>query len=160
MQHVRSICTLLLLAFLGSSIAFSQAVNATLLGTVTDVSGAVVANAKVTITETNTGISRSAETNSSGNYSFPDLPPGQYTVSVEMPGFKKEAKTNIDLLVNTSTRVDLQLQPGNVSESIEVTAESATLRTDRTDTSRKMEKELVEDAPLGTNRNFQGLLNL
>jgi hypothetical protein len=140
--------------------AFSQAVNATLLGTVTDVSGAVVANSKVTITEINTGISRTGETNSSGNYSFPDLPPGQYTVSVEMPGFKKETKTNIDLIVNSSTRVDLQLQPGNVSESIEVTAESATLQTDRTDTGRKMEVQLVEDAPLGNNRNFQSLLNL
>jgi hypothetical protein len=141
-------------------LAFSQAVNATLLGTVTDVSGAVVASAKVTITETNTAVSRTAETNGSGNYAFPDLPPGQYTVSVEMPGFKKEAKTNIDLLVNTSTRVDLQLQPGNVSESIEVSAESAILQTDRTDTGRKMEVQLVEDAPLGNNRNFQSLLNL
>jgi hypothetical protein len=93
-------------------------------------------------------------------HSTSDLPPGQYTVSVEMPGFKKEAKTNIDLLVNSSTRVDLQLQPGNVSESIEVSAESAVLQTDRTDTGRKIEKELVENAPLGTNRNFQGLLNL
>ena len=57
-----------------------QAVNATLLGTVTDASGAAVANAKVTITETNTGISHTSQTNESGNYVFPDLPPGTYTV--------------------------------------------------------------------------------
>src|SRR5580704_15131399 len=119
MQHLRSICTLLLLALLGTSLAFSQAVNATLLGTVKDTSGAVITSAKVTITETNTSISRTAETNASGNYAFPELPPGQYMLSAEVTGFKKETKTNIDLVVNTSMRVDLQLQPGNVSESIE-----------------------------------------
>lgn len=159
MKYSRTIC-MALLAIVMAGYASPQAVNATLLGTVTDVSGAVLVTAKVTITEINTGVSRTAETNSSGNYSFPDPPPGQYAVSVEIPGFKKEAKTNIDLLVNTSTRVDMQLQPGNVSEVIEVFAESATLQTDRTDTGRKIEKQLVEDAPLGTNRNFQGLLNL
>jgi hypothetical protein len=160
MQYLRSICILSALALWGSSSAYSQAVNATLLGTVTDASGAVISNAKVIVTETNTAVSRTGETNASGNYSFPDLPPGQYTVLVEVAGFKKETKTNIDLLVNTSTRVDLQLQPGNVSESIEVTAEVATLQTDRTDTGRKIEVQLVEDAPLGNNRNFQSLLNL
>ena len=55
--------------------AMGQAVNATLLGTVTDSSGAAVASAKVTITETNTGISRTSQTNDSGNYVFPDLAP-------------------------------------------------------------------------------------
>jgi len=58
----------------------SQAVNATLLGTVTDVSAAVVGNAKVTITEINTGVSRTGETNSSGNYSFPTCHPASTTV--------------------------------------------------------------------------------
>ena len=111
MKYSRTIC-MALLAIAMAGYAFSQAVNATLLGTVTDVSGAVIVTAKVIITEINTGVSRTGETNTSGNYSFPDLPPGQYTVSVEIPGFKKEAKKNIDLLVNSSTRVDLQLQPG------------------------------------------------
>jgi protocatechuate 3,4-dioxygenase beta subunit len=60
-----------------------QAVNATLLGTVVDSTGALIANAKVTITEVNTGASHSSQTNDSGNYTFPDLPPGQYTVTVE-----------------------------------------------------------------------------
>src|SRR6266436_5551526 len=66
-----------------------QAVNATLLGMVTDSSGASVANAKVTITETNTGISHTSQTNESGNYIFPDLPPGTYTVTAEQSGFKR-----------------------------------------------------------------------
>ncbi len=67
----------------------AQAVNATLLGTVSDSSGAAVANAKITITETNTNISRTTQTNESGNYVFPDVPPGTYRVTAEMTGFKR-----------------------------------------------------------------------
>src|SRR6266576_766053 len=91
--------------------SFGQAVNATLLGTISDASGAVVANAKVTITEVNTGVSHSGQANESGNYTFPDLPPGRYEVTAEQSGFKKESRRNIDLVVNSTARVDLQLQP-------------------------------------------------
>ena len=160
MQHLRSICILSMLTLFGSISAFSQAVNATLLGTATDTSGAIVVNAKVTATDAGTNVSRSVQTNSSGNYSFPDLPPGQYIITVELAGFKKETRRNIALEVNTATRVDVQLQPGNVTETIEVTGEIAALQTDRTDTGRKIEMVLAEAAPLGANRNFQFLLNL
>jgi len=98
-----------------SAPVMGQAVNATLLGTVTDSSGASVANAKVTITETNTGISHASQTNESGNYVFPDLPPGTYRVIAEQTGFKRESRAGIDLVVNSSERVDLALQPGNMS---------------------------------------------
>jgi len=108
---------ILLLVLLTTSSSLPQAVNATLLGTVTDLTGGVVANAKVTIAETNTGISHSRQTNESGNYTFPDLPPGLYTVSAEMPGFKKEVRAGVDLVVDSTTRVDVRLQPGNVSET-------------------------------------------
>src|ERR1700688_4076186 len=137
-----------------------QAVNATLLGTVTDSSGAVVASAKVTITETNTGISRNSQTNDSGNYIFPDLPPGTYTVVAEQAGFKRESRAGIDVIVNTTGRVDLVLQPGSSSETITVAAETPILQTDRADTGRKLETVLTQNIPLGTNRNFQNLLNI
>jgi len=73
-----ALCALAVLSFIT---AYSQAVNGTLLGSVTDSSGAVVVNAKVTITEQNTNISHAAVTNESGNYSFGDLPPGRYSVA-------------------------------------------------------------------------------
>jgi len=80
-----SLAVLLATMFLGFSLPVrGQAVNATLLGTVTDSSGAPVGNAKITITETNTGISRTSQTNESGNYVVPDLPPGTYTVTAEV----------------------------------------------------------------------------
>src|SRR2546421_3710511 len=92
-----------------SAPVMGQAVNATLLGTVTDSSGAAVAEAKVTATETKTGLSRSTTTNDSGNYAFADLPPGQYEVATEKQGFKKVVRSAVDVVVNTDTRVNLTL---------------------------------------------------
>src|SRR5437764_1029855 len=156
-----SIAVLLATMLLGySAPLMGQAVNATLLGTVTDSSGAAVASVKVTITETNTGISRTSQTNDSGNYVFPDLPPGTYTVTAEQPGFKRASRAGFDVIVNTTGRVDLVLQPGSSSETILVQAESPILQTERADTGRKLETVLTENIPLGTNRNFQSLLNL
>src|SRR5271163_3724428 len=78
--------TLLILIF--SPSAWGQAVTATLLGTVTDNTGAAVPGATVTILENATGIPHTGTTNESGNYTFPDLPPGSYSVSAEAKGFK------------------------------------------------------------------------
>ncbi|MGB7719113.1 MAG: carboxypeptidase-like regulatory domain-containing protein [Bryobacteraceae bacterium] len=161
MSRFRTLLVLSLLALLCAGLAFGQAVNATLLGIVTDASGAVVPNAKVTITEVNTGVGRSGQTNESGNYTFPNLPPGQYSVTVEAAGFKKETRRDIGLLVNTTQRVDIQLQPGNVSETIEVTAAAPALQTDRADTGRNIDTMVVSELPvLVSNRNYQALLAL
>ena len=140
--------------------ALGQAVNATLLGTVTDSSGAAVSNAKVTITETNTGTSHTSQTNESGNYVFPDLPPGTYTVTAELTGFKRASRPSIDLIVDSTERIDLTLEPGNISETVTVEAVTPILQTDRADTGGKIEERQAEDLPLNFSRNFQGLLNL
>jgi len=139
--------------------AHAQAVNGTVLGTITDSSGAVIGGATVIIRETGTGISRTTTTNSSGNYTFPDLSPGHYTVTVESSGFKKETRA-ADVLVDNTTRVDLPLQPGSASEVITVTDVPPLLQTDRADISTKLEAQQVADMPLSVNRNFQSLLNL
>src|SRR5215472_18415909 len=95
----QTLSVLALVFLLNSGSAFCQAVNATLLGTVTDASGAAIANARVTITEMNTHVSHTGATNPSGNYEFPNLPPGLYRVAVEMDGFKKEVRENIHVEV-------------------------------------------------------------
>lgn len=149
-----------LIAF-GSIAAWSQAVNSTVLGTVTDSTGAVVMGAKVTITETNTNVSHNSQTNESGNFVFPDVPPGNYFVTVEMAGFKKEQRRNIALLVNTTARVDVQLQPGSVTETVEVTAAPPELKTETADTGTKVDSVAVAELPvLVSNRNYQALLAL
>jgi Carboxypeptidase regulatory-like domain len=137
-----------------------QAVNATLLGTVTDSSGAAMAAAKVEIKEVNTGISRIAETNDSGNYVFSDLAPGRYQVVAGKDGFKRVIHDAVDVLVNTTVRVDLKLDPGTINETVEVRSETPILQTDSVETGRTIETRQVEDLPLSFNRNFQSLLNL
>jgi len=139
---------------------YAQAVNGTILGTVTDSSGGSVPNTKITLTETNTGVNRTTTTNESGNYIFPDVPPGLYSVTAELTGFKKITRPGIELQINTSPRVDLTLQPGNVTEVIEVSAQAAILQTETASTGSQIATVQTENLPLGTNRNYQGLLNL
>src|SRR5947209_6725850 len=138
-----------------------QAVNATLVGTITDQSRAVVAGAKVTIKEMKPGVTRMSVTNDSGNYEFPDIPPGVYQVVVEQPGFKKETRPDVEVTVNSTVRVDLRLDPGANNETVVVTAEIPTLQTDRADVGEKVELTQLEELPIGGPvRNFQGLLAL
>jgi hypothetical protein len=151
---------LVLLALSTATVSFGQAVHGTLLGTVFDSSGAVVGNARVTLTATRTGITQTGQTNQSGNYSFPNLQPGVYRVEVELPGFRKAIRDNVDVLVNSTARADVTLEPGQVTESVTVLADAAVLQTDRSDTGRKIESKTLSDMPLAYNRNFQSLVNL
>src|SRR6267154_5529898 len=149
----------LLLGF--SSPAMGQAVNATLLGTVTDTTGALVAGARVTATEMKTGVSRSTTTNDSGNYEFADLPPGQYEIATEKQGFKRAVRSGVDVVVNTDTRVNIAVELGAVNESVTITAEIPILQTDRADVGEKIELTQLEELPIGGPvRNFQSLLAL
>src|SRR5260370_11879262 len=160
MRDLRTICIVCALLLVTAGFGYSQAVNATLLGTVNDSSGEVVPNVKITVTEVNTGVNRSGQSNESGNYTFPDLAPGQYMVTVESSGFKKESRKDITLSVNTSTRIDVQLMPGNMTETVEVTGAPPLLQTDRADTGAQLEVVQTASLPLCTNRNYQSLLNL
>jgi Carboxypeptidase regulatory-like domain len=156
-----SAVAVVVLSLLVSVSLFGQAVNSTVVGTVTDSTGAVVVGAKVTLTEANTNVNRTGQTNESGNFVFPDLPPGNYFVTVEMTGFKKQEQRGVALLVNTTQRVDIQLQPGNLTETVEVTGAAPVLQTDRADTGRKIDTMVVSELPvLVSNRNYQALLAL
>jgi Carboxypeptidase regulatory-like domain len=138
--------------------AHAQAVTGTLLGTVTDSSGAGVPGATVTALETQTNTSRTAVTNESGYYIFSSLQNGTYSVDVELQGFKKVVRPNVKLDVNTTVRIDLKLEVGQINETLTVSAETPLLQTDRTDTGRILESKMVSELPLTFNRNFQSLL--
>ncbi len=138
----------------------AQAVSGTLLGTVIDNSGAAVPNAQVTITATETGQVQQFKTNESGNYLVPGLQPGNYTVTMEAPGFKREIHEHVAVESNTTVRVDASMAAGAVTEQITVSTAPPVLQTDRADISTEIQREQVADLPLGTNRNFQSLLNL
>ncbi|QMV18297.1 TonB-dependent receptor [Granulicella sp. 5B5] len=135
-----------------------QAVNGTILGTVTDPTGASVENAQVTITLTGQGTVHTSVTNASGNYTEPDLPAGTYAVTVSAQGFKKETRQNIELLTNTTSRVDVTLTTGSVTEEVTVTTAPPQLQTDRADISTNIEQKQIESLPLSSGNNFQSLL--
>lgn len=154
------IYALLFVCALTANTASAQAVSGSILGTVTDATGAIVPSAKVTILEVNTNQSRSINTNESGNYSFANVPPGRYSVTVEQTGFRKAIQEGVEVTINSTVRADMRLEPGQVSEQVTVSASAAELQTDRTDTGRKLESRQVSELPLTQNRNFQGLVNL
>jgi hypothetical protein len=158
--RIGTVFVLLALTLACAILVYSQAVTATLLGTLSDTTGAIVPNAKVTLTEENTGLSKVVQSNESGNFTFPDLSPGRYSVTAESAGFKKEIRKGTDVAANSSVRIDLRMQPGNISESVEVTASAPVLETDRADVGRSNDTVAVANLPMGTNRNFQSLVNL
>lgn len=145
-----------ILAFACAPIAFAQAVSATLIGTVTDSSGATVPNAAVTVFETQTGVSRKTSTTSDGVYTVPYLAPGVYRVEVENAGFKKFSRDYVGLAISSTVRIDATLEPGAVTETVDVKAESPMLQTDRSEVARNFDTQSVTDLPLA-NRSFQAL---
>lgn len=140
--------------------AFGQAVRGTLLGNVMDTSGLAVPGATVTITEVNTNITTSNVTNESGYYLFSNIQDGTYRVEAELTGFKKFLRDGVRVDVNTTVRVDIKLEVGTLTETVTVEAASPVLQTDRTDTGRIIESKLLQEVPLGFNRNFQAALVL
>ncbi|WP_433983512.1 carboxypeptidase-like regulatory domain-containing protein [Tunturiibacter empetritectus] len=154
--------SLLLLPLLILSLSpslFGQAVSGTLLGTINDPTGAAVAAARVIVIETATQTAHETVTNDSGNYTLPNLPPGTYSITVEANGFKKDTHEGIDLLTNTSTRVDFALVTGSASETITVSTAPALLQTDRADISTTLEAHQITNLPLSSGNSFQSLLN-
>src|ERR1700737_3648071 len=117
--------TLALLASTGS--LYGQGGFGTILGTVTDTSGGVVAKAQVTVTNTTTNVSQVIESNEDGNYEVPYLRPATYRVTVEAPGFQKAVVDNITLVVDQKARVDAAMKAGAVTETITVNATTVAL---------------------------------
>ena len=155
------IAMLLGMIVLGFSVtALGQAVNGNLLGTITDSTGAAVSGAKITVTEQDQNVSRSATTNDSGFYSFPDVPPGLYKVTAEKTGFKTVVRPNIELPVSNTVHVDLVLEPGSISETITVEALIPPLQTDSAQTGADLASTQAVELPVANGRNFQSLMDL
>ncbi len=129
-----------------------------LVGNVTDTSDAVVPGAKVTILHIATGTSRDAVTTDAGLYRFPTIAPGQYTVTVVASGFRTFSQSNVEVAVNSTTRVDARLAVGDVSEQVTVEANAATLQADRAEVRHEVDKSTLENIPVPIGRNYQMLL--
>src|SRR3984893_12029009 len=121
---LRLTLTVIALIALAAAPGTAQAFRGTILGTVTDATGAVVSGAKVTVRNTDTGLTREVTTADDGNFSAPELPVGNYSVTVEKTGFKSGLVSDIHLEASSQRRADVSLQPGAITEQIEVSAES------------------------------------
>ncbi|MCU1271363.1 MAG: Cna B-type protein [Acidobacteriaceae bacterium] len=142
-----------LLCGLWTSRASAQAVYGSIFGTVTDPQGAAVNGAKVTVTDKNKGTTEQTTTNESGNYSVTHLIPDPYSVKVDAQGFKGAEQQEVTVSADTGAKVDLALQLGSASESVEVTSEAPQLKTDRADVATTFNETYVQDLPI-INRNF------
>jgi len=115
---------ILSLCLLWTNRAYAQGVAATLTGTVSDRSGAVIPKAEISAKNAATGVIRGSETNSAGLYTVPGLPPGNYAVSVTASGFTTAVRTNITLTVGVQQVLDFTMQVGQVSQTVEVTEDA------------------------------------
>lgn len=146
---------------ISTGIAFGQAATAssTLIGTVTDKTGAVVVGVTVTATNNATNSSRTATTNTLGAYRFDVLPPGTYSVKAAMAGFSLLTANNVELLVGRSTTQDFALSPGATSTTVEVAAEAPLLDQQKTSVGMEITPAQVQDLPLN-GRDFANLAYL
>src|SRR6266852_7178705 len=138
---------LLLFVFCCAS-AFAQVTTGTLVGTVTDASGGVIAGAKIIVTNEGTGIASRFTTNSSGDYIVTGLPAGSYSVHAEFPAFKNAELTGISLLLNATRRVDIRLETGTAQQSVSVEASAPVVNSETSSISTIYETHAVASLPL------------
>src|SRR5215469_11666502 len=150
-----SVCLLGLLLIPAQTSA--QAVYGSIIGTITDSSGAVVPGAKITVTNIRKGTSDSLKSNPDGNYSAQHLIPDLYSMKVEAATFATAELQQVQVSADTAVRVDIQLKPPSVNQETVVTAEAPLLETDRAEVSTIFDQRQVSDLPI-LNRNFTQFL--
>ncbi|WP_213807577.1 TonB-dependent receptor [Granulicella sp. dw_53] len=139
--------------------AQTQAFTATLTGLVSDTSGAVVPKAKVTLTSDERGLSRNFVTGDSGSFSFQLLPPADYTLRVEMAGFRTYEQTGIVLAAGSSANQDIHLSVGSTTQNVVVSSAAPLLNTENANISADISQKQVVELPLNL-RNVFGLASL
>jgi Carboxypeptidase regulatory-like domain len=142
-----------------SRVGLAQNAQGTLLGHVTDPSGAVLVGAKVTALNEATNVIRTYTTNNSGEYVFVNLDPGVYRVTVEAEGFSKENSADLTLQVEQTLRQDFHMAVGTASTEVTVTSEGQMLQTDNITTGQVIEGKVIENTPLN-GRDFTNLLQI
>ena len=139
---------------------YAQRDLGTITGTITDPGESVVPHAKVTITEDATGLNYTVETSDTGDYVRPALKPGTYTVTVEAKGFRRVAQKNVAVAGGDRVGVSLSLPVGDVTQSVEVSAEAPILQTESTALGATMNARKLSEVPLGGQRIFSFLARL
>ncbi len=156
-MRARSFLVFILLAAVSLS---AQTFRGTILGTVTDPTGAVVPGAKVTVKNTGTGLERTSETSADGSYSLPELPIGTYTVTVVLQGFQTFVATGVTVDVATERRVDASLKTGQISTRVEVSGDLLPqVETTSAELGGTLTADTIESLPVN-GRDYQKLIYL
>lgn len=143
-----------------STIVVGQTFRGTILGTVTDPSGAVVAGATVKVRNLATGLERTTTTSADGSYSVPELPIGSYSVTVSLAGFQTAITTNVDVDVAVERRLDVALKAGKVTEQVEVSGEElSTVNTTSAELGGTLTSATIENVPVN-GRDYTKLIYL
>ncbi|MBB6145286.1 hypothetical protein HNQ77_003244 [Silvibacterium bohemicum] len=167
LRRVASACAvwvvlILMTGMIAESSGFAQVLYGTLTGNVTDPSGAAIPGATVKALNVATGVEREATSNAEGIYLFNDLIPGTYQVTASASGFAPLQQGGIELLPNTSQRVNVQLKVGSTSQEVTVTTAPPVLQTQTADVNYNLSEQQVTDLPTtsSTGRNFESLYRL
>lgn len=148
---------------IAASLAFAQSDRGTITGTVSDPAGAVVPNAPIEARNTATGGLYATATSESGNYTIPQLPPGQYELTVAVPGFKNYTRSGLTVQVASVIRIDVPLEVGSSTESVTVTADATLLRTESGELSHNVRAADMNSLPIlgigGTQSGSAGIRN-
>jgi hypothetical protein len=148
--------------FLGAAIAITavaQSFTGTIVGTIKDPTGAVLPGVGVKLTRTDTGQARNVATDERGDYTFVQLPVGPYRIEAELPGFKTEVRDGITVRTDVTSRVDMTMQVGEVSDKILVTEDAPLLESETSAVGNVINNRTVVDLPLN-GRQFQTLVFL
>src|SRR5436189_5868176 len=143
MSSWKAIRTVLLLA---GSVA-AQEFRATLQGTITDPSQAAIPNASVVLRNTDTAIERSVPSGEDGHYVFPFVAPGNYSLTVEAPGFKTTVRDGVVLSINDNLKLDLQLPLGQAAEKVQVTGELTAVQAESSSLGTVVNQKIVDTLP-------------
>ncbi len=146
--HFFTLLATFALSLLVATPSYGQVAGATVSGTVTDPSGAVIPNAQVSITDVATGVTRNVTTGGAGFYTAPNLLPGTYEIRITAPGFSTQVRTGITLTVGAQQALDIKMQVGQVSQTVEVSTEAPTVQLTSSTLSAEVSATTVRELPL------------
>src|ERR1700692_1940272 len=146
-MKIGSFLALVCVFVFGGQLLYGQG-TARIVGVVSDAGGGLVPDAQVILINDATGLRETSPTDEGGRYNFTQLAVGNYRIEVSASGFKKETRTGINLVAEQVSTVDLALEIGNVSESVEVTSSAAAVETAVSSLRSTVSTELIEDLPL------------
>ena len=145
---MRTILIAVFCSFLIVGVVFAQSDRGTITGTIADPAGAVIPNASIEVKNSETGAVYQAASTATGNYTLAQLPAGVYQLAVSMSGFKQYIRTGITVPVAQTLRIDIQLEVGNISETVTVSADAPLLKTESGEMSHNVSTDRLDDLPI------------